>query len=55
MDQYGINVQSGQIQGVREEIRQYKKINKRNDVIIVVLSFILLFSLAMMIYVRFFG
>jgi hypothetical protein len=42
-------------QGVVEEIKQYKRINKRNDVIIVVLSLILVFSFCMMIYVRFFA
>ena len=42
-------------QGIVEEIKQYKRINKRNDVIIVVLSLILVFSLCMMIYVRFFA
>lgn len=47
--------QSYNRQGVVEEIKQYKKINKRNDVIIVVLSLILVFSLCMMIYVRFFA
>lgn len=50
-----MNQNDGQLQIVKEEIRQYKVINKRNDVIIVVLSAILVFSLAMMIYVRFFG
>lgn len=47
--------QSYNRQGVVEEIKQYKRINKRNDVIIIVLSLILIFSICMMIYVRFFS
>ncbi len=40
---------------INEEIIQYKKINNRNNAIIIVLLAILLFVCVMMIYVRFFG
>lgn len=42
-------------QEILEEINQYKKINKRNDVIIFILSIILVLSLLVMVYVRFFA
>ncbi len=40
---------------INEEIIQYKKINNRNNVIIIALLAILLFVCVMMVYVRFFG
>ncbi len=40
---------------INEEIIQYKKINNRNNAIIIVLLAILLFVCVMMVYVRFFG
>lgn len=40
---------------IQEEIGEYKRINQRNNAIILVLSAILLFTFLVMIYVRFFG
>lgn len=49
------DINSFKSKDVTEEIKQYKRINKRNDIIIIALSAVLIFSLVMMIYVRFFG
>jgi len=40
---------------INKEIREYKKINNRNNIIITVLLAILVFVCLMMVYVRFFG
>lgn len=40
---------------LNEEIIEYKKINNRNNVIILALIAILLFVCVIMVYVRFFG